>query len=301
MTELDLNLGRSVPNPQPGPARTDKSTPRWEKAAAAGILSFFVVGAGQLYNRQPRKALLLALTIPALLAVCIWDRLLFSFGMMVSYLFFNLGWRISIAAEAAYNAWTLRKPEAVIPHKRIAYPLIAATLLVLTIFPSPDQFKGWTSFKAFRASSASMCPTICMGERIVADMGAYKSNPPERGDVILLSHGSSPALFLKRVIGVSGDVVTSGPNGAIFVNGKQLTFPKVCGTPAEQQRIAANYSSFQSTKIAEGAFFVVGDNLENSFDSRFPEFGPVVREQVRGRPLYIYWSSGHSRIGCRIR
>src|SRR5207302_656354 len=111
---------------------------------------------------------------------------------------------------------------------RLTYPLIAVVLIVAALYPSYDDFKRWTSFAAFKVPSASMCPTICSGERIVADLGAYRSKSPERGDLVLLQHKSSPALFIKRVVGLPGDTVGPGPNGTILVNGKMLIsyFPR---------------------------------------------------------------------------
>jgi hypothetical protein len=58
---------------------------------------------------------------------------------------------------------------------------------------------------------------------------------------------------------------------------------------------------FKSTRVPEGTFFVVGDNLGKSFISRIPEFGSVVSEQMRGKPLFLFWSSGHSRMACPAR
>jgi hypothetical protein len=53
-------------------------------------------------------------------------------------------------------------------------------------------------------------------------------------------------------------------------------------------------------RVQEGTFFVVGDNLDQSFDSRVPEFGNVTLDMLRGKPLYFYWSPGRSRIACSL-
>ena len=295
MTELNLNLDRTASPPQPTPQAKPSRT---KKVALAGFFSLLIAGMGQLYNRQPRKALWMGLTIPILLALVAQTRILFSFTTMVAFFTILIGWRLFIAAEASYTAWTAKKQETAFPHPRLAYPLVAVVLLVAALYPSYDEVKRWSAFAAFKVPSASMCPTICLGERIVADMGAYKSKSPQRGDLVLVKHGSFPGLLIKRVIGVPGDIVAPGPNGTIIINGEQLGLPKACGIPIQQQYDLANYPMFKSTKVAEGAFFVIGDNLSNSFDSRIPEFGPVLSDQVRGKPRYLYWSPDHSRIGC---
>jgi len=297
MTELNINRDTESLPPKLTPQR--KPSTRWRRAGLAGFLSLFVPGTGQLYNRQPRKALLLALSIPAVVALAVKTRTVFSFVTMVAFLVLLIAWRLFIAGEAAYGGWR-KKPESAPPHARLSYPLIAVVLLFMTLYPPYNDFKRWTSFAAFKVSSASMCPTICSGERIVADLSAYRSKPPERGDLILLQHKSSPALFIKRVVGLPGDTVGPSPNGTIFVNGKTLIFPEACGTPVHQTYDPAGYSMFKFTTVPEGTFFVVGDNLGNSLDSRIPEFGPVVLGDVRGKPIFLYWSSSRSRIGCTI-
>jgi Signal peptidase, peptidase S26 len=62
----------------------------------------------------------------------------------------------------------------------------------------------------------------------------------------------------------------------------------------------AEWPSFDAVKIPPGYFFVVGDNLLNSYDSRFSEFGLVSSEELRAHPLNIYWSSESTRLGCAI-
>ena len=64
--------------------------------------------------------------------------------------------------------------------------------------------------------------------------------------------------------------------------------------------VLARYKMTNVRKIPPGYFFVVGDNLLNSYDSRFSEFGLVSSEELRGHPLNIYWSSENSRLGCAI-
>ena len=288
----------SVPlSTQPVPQR--KTSSSWKTAGLAGFLSLFIPGTGQLYNRQPRKALLLALPIPPVVVLAAKSRIIFSFIPMVAFVALLTGWRLFIAGKAAYGSWT-NKLEFAPSRPRLTYFLIAVVLIIAAVYPSLDDFKRWTSFAAFKVPSASMCPTICPGERLVADLSAYRSKSPERGDLIMLQHKSSPALFIKRVIGLPGDMVGPGPNGTILVNGETVIFPEVCGTPIRQKYDPADYPMFKSRRVPEDTFFVVGDSLDNSFDSRIPEFGPVVLGDVRGKPIFLYWSPSRSRIGCKI-
>jgi signal peptidase I len=122
--------------------------------------------------------------------------------------------------------------------------------------------------------------------------------------VILFSHklGEQTSLLFKRVIGIGGDEV-SGGDGAILVNGNASPYAQarpVCGHPIDPPSELGGLPAFAAVKVPSGYFFVIGDNLLNSYDSRYPEFGLVSSEELRGHPLYIYWSPGDSRFGCAI-
>lgn len=288
-------------HPDPPPPIPAKGSTRWKRATVAGLLSFLFSGMGQLYNRHPRKAFGLAAVTHLLDLLLLRTRLLLAFSTMVTTALVLVLWKLFVATEAAYAGGKLKKPETLLPLSRLMYPVLAVVFFVAALFPSPEQIKSATGFAAFKVPSGSMCPTICLGDRFVADIHAYKSNPPERGDLILMKHPSSGALFIKRVIGIAGDTVSPGPDGSIFVNGQLFRAPVPCGTVTSQTEYhPADYSAFRTTTVPEGAFFVVGDNRGNSFDSRIPEFGGVTSEMVRGKPLYLYWSSDKSRIGCKV-
>jgi Signal peptidase, peptidase S26 len=62
----------------------------------------------------------------------------------------------------------------------------------------------------------------------------------------------------------------------------------------------ADYSSFRSTPVPEGTLFVDGDNLEDSYDSRIREFGPVTADMIRDRPPYFYSGLRTSVFNCSI-
>jgi signal peptidase I len=132
-------------------------------------------------------------------------------------------------------------------------------------------------------------------------MSAYRSRPPQRGDVILLTLPIRDTLFTKRVVGIAGDTVEAEPKHEVIVNGNPLKPPEICGKPVVEQNPFVQLPYFPSTTVPPGSFFVVGDNLPNSNDSRYPEFGLVRADQVEGQPLFLYWSPGRSRIGCSTK
>lgn len=278
-----------------GPRRTGGV----RKATAAGLLSLVFPGLGQVYNRQPRKGLALAATLPLLALGLGESRALLSFWSMVTFFIILLGWRLFIAAEAVRAGWTGGKHEARFQKAWVITPIVVVSVVLLNVFPTSGQFlQRYSYFGAFKIASGSMCPTMCNGERIVADMDAYRLRSPQRGELILLRLPATQALLNKRVIGVAGDTVKAGPNNEVIVDGKPLNPVPVCGSPVRERDSKEELPNFPSTTVPEGYFFVVGDNLANSNDSRFPDFGLVSAEQVRGKPLFLYWSPGRSRIGC---
>lgn len=179
--------------------------------------------------------------------------------------------------------------------------IYAGSAIALVILFFVVKFFLWArcfELRAFRVPSASMCPAICENERIIAGMDAFNRRPPQRGEVILFERDEGPTKFIKRVIGVAGDTVTRGPSNTILVNNKPLLLPAPCGDNNAYAHLAAEGLRFEPVKVPAGFLFVIGDNLDNSYDSRF--FGVVPLDKVKGKALLVYLSSNLSRFACRI-
>ena len=289
-----------VPVPSlPHSTITDKPS-RWGIALAAVLLSLIFPGAGQLLNRQPARAVVAGGTNWLIRFVFYVTKLILIFwGFALSVGLWALVCTV-IAVDAGRAAW---RPINGRPRVR-AHPLRfvwagLAVLLFSLAFDPGWLFPSLANLKGFRVSSDSMCPTICLNERMMADMNAYLSKRPRRGDVVMISRPGQTPLFIKRVVGLPGDTV-SRRGEEILVNGQPLEFPAACGVPIRHSPIESAID-FSMKVVPRDDFFVIGDNLPNSFDSRLPEFGPVKADQIRGRPLFLYWSPGHSRLGCAIR
>lgn len=183
----------------------------------------------------------------------------------------------------------------------IRFLIYAGAAIALLIIFFVAKFFRWAQcfeLRAFISRSASMCPAVCSDERVLAGMDAFHRRDPQRGEVILFERVEDPTKFIKRVIGVAGDTVARGPSNTILVNYKPDTLPSVCGEHNEYLGLAAWGPPFETIKVPEGSVFVIGDNLDNSYDSRF--FGVVSLDKVRGKALLIYYSPNESRIGCKV-
>jgi signal peptidase I len=183
----------------------------------------------------------------------------------------------------------------------IKFLIYAGGVVALLLSFSVARFFLWArcfDLHGFVSRSGSMCPAICENERILAGMDAFRERAPERGEVIFFDQKESDTKFTKRVIGVAGDTVARGPSNTILVNNKPLLLPRPCGENNAYAHLASEGPPFETVKVPEGSLFVVGDNLDNSYDSRF--FGVVALDKVRGKALLVYYSPNPSRIGCRI-
>ncbi len=124
---------------------------------------------------------------------------------------------------------------------------------------------------------------------------------PRLGDVVVFQFSpEAPAarahpsrLLIKRCVAVAGDTLLL-LGGRVFVNGRELFFPASSG-PHDALSGTPSPSAFGPAVIPEGHCFVLGDNLEQSADSRM--FGPVPTHAIVGRAVLIYWSMSGDASG----
>lgn len=150
--------------------------------------------------------------------------------------------------------------------------LLETLLLTLLIFWVVNTFTG-----RFRIEGQSMLPTLHESEYVLINKMAYYFDEPERGDIIVLHYPRDRSRdFIKRVIGLPGDTIELGDN-RVVVNGVALDEPYI-------QAPASNSGSWT---VPPGNYFVMGDNRNNSSDSRNWSFLP--QSDIVGRAWVIYW------------
>jgi len=185
--------------------------------------------------------------------------------------------------------------------------------------------------QAFKIQTGSMETTLLIGDHLLVNKfsfayrGGWLSHLPpyrpiRRGDIVVFKYPPSDEQaepgehFVKRVIGIPGDRIRI-VNRQVFVNGQVLSEPHVHhtfpdeirpgddfpppdpdllrGTTLTWSREISGYVHNGELVVPPGHYFVMGDNREQSWDSRF--WGFVPRELISGRPLTIYWSFETSR------
>lgn len=155
--------------------------------------------------------------------------------------------------------------------------------------------------QAFKIPSGSMIPTLLIGDHLLVNKFIYGVNlpfsdnkllvfnVPKRGDIIVFKYPEDPSRdFIKRVIGVEGDVIEI-KNKQVYVNGVAIKEPYARFTDSYiHPRQLDPRDNFGPVKVPPGKLFVMGDNRDQSYDSRF--WGFVDLKDVKGKALIIYWS-----------
>jgi signal peptidase I len=133
-----------------------------------------------------------------------------------------------------------------------------------------------------------MEPTLHNGERLFVDKLSYRFSEPGRGDIIVFTPEGAPGRkYIKRVVGLPGDQVKIRDK-KVYVNGKQIE---------EDYILEATLGNFGPYKVPEKHIFVLGDNRNNSADSRYTSLvGFVSYDDISGRAFWVYWPLGKIRI-----
>jgi signal peptidase I len=125
----------------------------------------------------------------------------------------------------------------------------------------------------------SMKPNFHDGDTIMVNKVTYRFSDPQRGEVIIFNPPfDSPHPFIKRVIGLPGDTVEI-KDGQVFIN----------GTPLDEDKYIKERPNYTmpATQVPENEYFVLGDNRNNSNDSR--NRWTVRRDNIIGRAWFTYW------------
>ena len=301
MTEL--NLGASTFSTVPAVERPKRKPSHMRKALVALLLGLLAPGLGQVYARRPWRGLFMALLLAILLVLAgeLHLMVLSAAGMLGSIVVSVL-LRLYFVADGCYLAWQGAHAETHRSHQKASSAFSVVLILALGTYPFPDLWLNhFAHFRAYGVPSGSMCPTICVGDRIVVATDAYRGRTPQRSDLIAFHFHDGKTVYLKRVIGTQGDRVMFGPETPISINGNKLQLPHACSGQRNEQNDLVEGIPPGSLTVPPASFFVIGDNLGDSFDSRIGDFGFVKPSQLLGKPAYIYWSPDRSRIGCKLR
>jgi signal peptidase I len=257
----------------------------------ATLLSTILPGTGQLYNRQPNKTIWFysaSLLLPIVFVTLGWQYHFWGFATF-TFLLFTL-YLLNIG-DAFFAAVKIKSQPAKPMQK---WPLMLLLIFLWTNVYAIAKDSDVAGVRAFVITGNSDAPTMEVGDFIIVGTKHFKTANPQRGELIMFRHSRYPFLT-KRVIAVGSDLI-EGKDQKVYVNGKLIDEPY-----AHYSGRKESLDDFGPITVPENQFFVMGDNRDNSFDSRDPEFGFVARETIKGKPLYIYWARNKARIGKKIK
>ena len=137
---------------------------------------------------------------------------------------------------------------------------------------------GIMLFQTVTMQESSMEPTIAVGDRFFINRVVYKFSSPKRGDLIVFRTNASDdaALHIRRVIGLPGETVQIS-DGKILIDGKEYQeagqFPEITNPGLASTTVT----------LESGQYFVLGDNRNNSEDSRYSDIGNVNKRYIVGK------------------
>lgn len=151
-------------------------------------------------------------------------------------------------------------------------------LIMLTVLTVAGYFViSHYILQAVRVEGVSMVPTLHNADHYYLKRWVYYVRPPQRGDIVVIKDPTDGGFAVKRIIALSGESVFLKRNGVVYVNGAKLSEPYL--TPGTPTRTCAKADE-ELISCGEGKFFVMGDNRDNSYDSRY--YGPIPRQNILG-------------------
>ncbi len=231
-------------------------------------------------------------------------------------------------AEDETKAGKVRE-SVVVEYARSFFPIFLIVLILRSFIAEP-----------FKIPSASMMPTLLIGDFILVNKYDYgirlpvlnykviDNNTPERGDIVVFRYPEDPSIpFIKRVVGLPGDKIAyydktlyindisvsqilkgryKGQGAGMIMNGVSLRLENLDSVDHEILVDPERMSQQLATVVPEGHYFVLGDNRDNSKDSRFWGFVPDRNLVGRAFMIWMNWDSKNggidfSRIGTMMQ
>jgi signal peptidase I len=259
------------------------------KPWVAVMLTLLTKGLGHLYTGEIKRGLVLYFLEYLLLLFAVVAFLYFAPSPTFYVLVVLLGF--------AYTVYCVVDAMLIARRKRITYNLkkynkwyvyLSCFLVsVLVVQPLVSKTIKSNLVEAFKIPSGAMIPTLLIGDHLLANKLIYKTNDPKRGDIIIFPFPKDPSKnYVKRLIGIEGDIIEI-KDKQLYVNGQAQSEPYIIHI---DDKIVNNQArdNYGPVKVPPGSLFFMGDNRDNSYDSRF--FGFVSKDAIKGKAFSFYWS-----------
>jgi signal peptidase I len=247
----------------------------------AAFLSIICLGLGQFYNGQIKKAIFIYSGM--ILFVFGVSNVLDTFKGLIFYIILALLFAVGTIIDAVVTSIRKKNYKLKKINKPLYYFLYLMTIYSISLFSEPLVADA-LNFQNFYIPSGGMEDALIKGDYIMVNKGYYQNNKIKRGDIIIHIPEHDPENFYaQRCVAVENDHF-SIKDGSIYINGTQQIEPYVKG------KTYHGVSKIEG-KVPKGRIIVLGDNRENSRDSRY--LGYVSLEKVYAKAQYIYWNTNH--------
>jgi len=265
----------------------------------AFLLSILCTGLGQIYNGQFKKGVIFySVELLILLSLSILGL---SFYGLIVFIVICLAWFLLVAADSVFTAIKIKQVKLKKFNRWYVYLIIFLISEAIFLVGKPIFWQ----VKRYSMPAGSMEDTLLIGDHLLVNKLSYGiHNPftnkilipigkPQRGDVTVFIFPQDPSKeYIKRVIGLPGDKVQI-IDKKVYINGELYETPQAHYAaspiiPAPKSSKDSARDNFGPRVVPPDAYFVLGDNRDKSYDSRFWGFVPV--DLMRGKALYIYFS-----------
>jgi signal peptidase I len=262
----------------------------------AALLSLLVPGLGQIYNGKGVLGIIFfvfSVALPFLWGLAGWPRHFSGFMALVLAVF--VFWLFTII-----HAFVQARRTKETGLRKYQTPLVYAFFIILSlglkIFVPARIWMTSLGVSPYKFAAASMMPTLQKDDFLMTDPKGFSDQAPKRGDLVVFEYPRDPTKqFLMRVIALEGETVEIKKKQVFIGNEPLQESYKV----HEDIVIDNSRDNFGPLKIPAGHCFVLGDNRDNSNDSRY--WGTLPLANVKGKALYIYWAKDKKRIGLTLK
>ncbi len=288
-----------------GLKKGNELTPKKRKPITAALLSSVTPGLGQVYNGQMIKGIIFFCATNLLIVLLSFTRLQFSFFGLAAIILLALFFWMFIVLEALFAAIKIKEIRLKLYNRWSIYLLLAILTVGIDFVSTDFLIEEVLGIKGSQFQTNSMQPTLQKGEYIMINLKHYKSRKIQRSDVVLFTFPENQSEdFLFRVIGLEGEKIEIKKR-QVFINNRPLQEDYKIFTKSRSDSKTED-STFPGSLIDDygpvivpwGTCFILGDNRDNSYDSRYWGFVPL--KNIKGKALYIYFSGDITRIGRKI-
>ncbi len=279
-------------------------------------LSLLFPGLSQVYNGQPKKAVLLygiLLLFPFIFGL---TRCTTTFYGLLSLFTIELITRVYITVDAIRHANKQKEYILKSYNTWYYYLLIVIGMVTISLLYNITDILGTQTFKI---PTISGHPTIQEGDWVVADLRAYQNTSPDYGDIVVFTKPDGQ-IYTFRIVGLPNDNIEVKDN-SVIINGNlaKTTFIRKTlseGLPAlefEEElpnghkhsiykfetSLVGKKSTITNVLVPPNSYYLLGDNRDNAADSRYGGF--VNENDINGQIVYSYWGESIDRINIDFR